>query len=293
MAAVAAGLIDPNIQAKYPVILSDALLGKDTKEVYTSIRYNHKPASSSGSSAGPLHLQPSTNSDSTYDLSYLDNSEKYSYNGVRTSGNDQYVLIFDTAKKAFVLHRIDSTFDMNLTSTPRDDDTTSLRSSYPQLEPTAQQAEALQRRPSKSSKKDTVTNGQNDVKRRKIEKSKKPAREPSPEVEADDSDDGLTIEYPDGPSLQQYQYQSTPIFRREESEEVSEEDSDAEHEEDDNERNQDVDVLELPGPANDNPGGLDDEDMDLDLEAELEQALKETGAEMGPRADESSESEEE
>ena len=207
---------------------------------------------------------------------------------MRTSGDGQYVLIFDSVKKHFVLHRVDSTFDMNLVSAPWDQNASSLRSDYPQLESDSKQVASVpQRKPSKSAK-NTATAKPN-TKRQKQEKPKKPkppVREPTPEEE--DSDDGLTVEYPDGPPAQQYQYQPTPVFRRNVSEEASDEDEDAEHESFEEERNQDVDHLQLPSPAN-NAGGMSDEEIELDLEAELEQALKET--ENG--VDESSESEEE
>ena len=38
MAALATGVIDPTKVGKYRVVLSDALLGKDPKEVYTGVR---------------------------------------------------------------------------------------------------------------------------------------------------------------------------------------------------------------------------------------------------------------
>lgn len=305
MAAVAAGSVDIDKPGKYPIVLSDALLGKASKDVFTGIRCrwqyssprsqkltskadNHKPDPSSDSPTS-MHLEPSDSI--SYDLSFTDNADKYSYHGARTSGDGQYVLIFDPVKKHFVLHRIDSTFDMNLVSAPWANDASTLRSQYPQLE--TKVPAGPQRKSSKTSKK-AATAAKAETHRKKVEKAKKskPApREPSPEEE-EESDDGLTIEYPDGPSSQAYQYQatSTPVFTREQSEDASEEDSDAEGEEYVEERNQDVDHLKLPSPANNNAGGMSDEEMELDLEAELEQALKET---EGGGADESSESEEE
>ena len=253
---------------------------------------NHKPDPSSDS-ATSMHLEPS---DSTsYDLSFTDNSDRYSYHGARTSGDGQYVLIFDAVKKLFVLHRVDSTFDMNLVSAPWAQDASTLRSQYPQLETPHSKtpAQPPQRKPSKTTKK-AATAAKAETQRKKVEKAKKPKPPPSPEEEEESEDDGLTIEYPDGPSSQTYAYPatSTPVVRRDPSEDASEEDSDAdaEGEDDDEERNQDVDHLKLPSPANNNAGGLSDEEMELDLEAELEQALKET---EGGGADESSESEEE
>ncbi|RDL41002.1 putative Neurogenic locus notch like protein 2 [Venustampulla echinocandica] len=292
-----AASMDIDKPGKYPIVLSDALLGKTSKEVYTGIRYNHKPDPTSDSSPSSMHLEPSESDPASYDLSFADNSDKYSYHGARASADGQYVLIFDPLKKHFVLHRVDSTFNMNLVSAPWAEDESMLRSQYQQLEtPRAKAAATAQpprRKPSKAAKSAPVAVTKNDpAKRKKVEKATKPKpppREPTPEEE--ESDDGLTIEYPDGgPSSQQYQYKSTPVVQREASEEVSEEDSDADGEEYEAERNQDVDHLKLPSPAN-NGGGLSDEDIELDLEAELEQALKET---EGHGADESSsESEEE
>lgn len=265
---------------------------------------NHKPESSSDSSSTSLKLKASK-SDSNYDLSLQDNSDKYSYHGARMSGDGQYVLIFDQAKQHFVLHRIDSTFDMNLVASPWENDPSTLQSQYPQLAPptTNSQADIPERKPAKATKATPSTKTTKaapvpkvpkaapppkaEPKRRKSVQAKKkvPVREPTPE---EDSDDGLTIEYPDAhvPQQQQYQYQATPSFQRDESEEVS--DEDAEGEEYEEERNQDVDYLKLPSPSNNNAGGMSDEDIELDLEAELEQALKEEGG-----GDESSESEEE
>jgi hypothetical protein len=246
-----------------------------------------------------MQLVPSESNSSGYNLTLSDNSEEYSYNGTRTSGDGQYVLIFDPIKKHFVLHQVDSTFDMNLVSAPWEDDASTLQSLYPQLQPpppAVAQTETPQRKTAKGAKNAPVP--KSEPKRRKAvekpkaaEKPKKPnppPREPTPEEE--ESDDGLTIEYPDAPSNSQpYQHRSTPTFKTDITEEISDEDADAEGEEYDEEMNQDVDHLKLPSPAN-NAGGLSDEELELDLEAELENALMET---TGTGANESDESEEE
>ncbi|RDW80089.1 putative neurogenic locus notch like protein 2 [Coleophoma cylindrospora] len=289
--------IDIDKPGKYRIVLSDALLGRSTKDVYTGVRYNHKPDPSSNSQTS-MHLEPSDSDSQNYDLSLSDNSEKYSYHGVRTSGDGQYVLIFDPEKKHFVLHRIDSTFDMNLVSTPWEQSAAALKKDYDQIDLPATTKPTTSSNTKAKSAASKPTKGRNTAATKsepkpKVEKPKKQkpvVREPTPDAD-EESDDGLTIEYPDGPSSQQYQYQSTPVFRRDPSEEISDEDEDAEGEDDDDiypERNQDVEHLELPSPVN-NAGGMDlEDDMELDLEAELEQALKET-----QNDDESSESEEE
>jgi hypothetical protein len=262
--------------------------------MFNSSSDNHKPDLGSTSSLSSLQLQPSTSAPSSYNLSFSDDAGKYKYNGIRTSGDGQYVLIFDPENKRFVLHRIDSTFDMNLISAPWEKSASTLQSQYSQLESAANpRSEVPQRKPSKSSKNTVITKPE--PKRRKSTQVKKkpPVRDPTPEEE-EDSDDGLTVEYPDAPSSRQYKPQPNSIPRRKtienDSEEDGDEDADAEGELEEP-GNQDVDHFKLPSPANNNTGGMSDEDIELDLEAELEQALKETTE--GAGEDESDESEEE
>ena len=209
------------------------------------------------------------------------------------------MLLFDPEKKHFVLHRLDSTFDMNLTSAPWTDDAAILREQYPQLE-ASQTKPVANRRGSKAKgggikKRGSVGGG------RKVKKPSPELRKPSPEPEDEDeeSDDGLEIEYPGGPmQSQNSNVFSSPAFGRDVSE--SEEDGDAENDifgdkgrQREREQNQDVDLLQLPSPMNggangNGNGGLSEDDIEADLEAELEQALQ---AEIG--SVESDESEEE
>ncbi|KAK3393051.1 RNA polymerase II transcription elongation factor-domain-containing protein [Podospora didyma] len=127
------GIIDPTKTGKYPVILSDALLGKPSKETYTGVRYNHRPALSSDTAPASSRLKKSAR-EGTFNLGFEDQGGKYQYNGTRTSGDGKYILIFEPARQAFVLHRVDSTFHMNLTRTPTDTSAESLRKQFPQLE---------------------------------------------------------------------------------------------------------------------------------------------------------------
>jgi hypothetical protein len=288
---MAAGSMDISIPGKYPVVLSDALLSKTTQETYASIRCtrapfpsygptcltasldNHKPDAAASQSLSAMQLQASKSDASSLDLSFSDDSGKYKYSGVRASGDGQYVLIFNPEKEHFVLHRIDATFDVNLVSAPWEKNASALRSQYSQLESAAKpRAEAPPRR-----RKPTQA------------KKKPPVHEPAPR-EDEDSDDGLTIEYPDAPSSRQYKPRPEPVSPQNASEDDDDEEEDVEGELDE-QRNQDVDHLTLLSPANNHSSGAGDEDMELDLEAELEQALKETREGAGD--DESDESEEE
>jgi hypothetical protein len=166
-----------------------------------------------------------------------------------------------------VLHQVDSEFDMSLVKTPA----------------------ARGRKPSTQATKASAKTAASKVEKPKRGKAK--AREPTPDAEDEDSDDGLTIEYPGGPPPKMQTYRPSPVLplnkdvyvRRQEEEEASEEESEQE------EFNRDVEALKLPSPYNPVAAPQEeeaDEDMDIDLEAELEK-------EFMKNDNESSESEEE
>ncbi|KAI1489626.1 RNA polymerase II transcription elongation factor-domain-containing protein [Biscogniauxia mediterranea] len=138
MASLAAGIVDPTKAGKYPVVLSDALLGKDPKEIFTGIRYNHKPTLSSSTAPHQARIKTASSSSKkgaqSYDLSFQDDGGRYDYKGTRGNEDKQYVLIFDPERQVFVLHKVDSMFNMNLVRTPSNNDAESLRQEYPQLE---------------------------------------------------------------------------------------------------------------------------------------------------------------
>jgi hypothetical protein len=95
---------------------------------------NHKPEHSSSSAPEQARLKPAIAGKTTsYDLSYNDNGT-YAFAGTRNIDSNQYVLHFDPKRKAFILDRIDSTFNMNLTRTPANSDPESLRQKYPHIE---------------------------------------------------------------------------------------------------------------------------------------------------------------
>ncbi|KAI0522281.1 RNA polymerase II transcription elongation factor-domain-containing protein [Xylaria bambusicola] len=169
MAALATGVIDPTKVGKYRVVLSDALLGKDPKEVYTGIRYNHKPSLSSTTAPHQARIKPTGSSDpsASFDLSFQDDGGRYAFQGSRGHEDNQYVLIFDPEREVFVLHRVDSMFNMNLVRTPSSTDADALRQEYSHLEA---------HRPSKATKvTNKATTGKTTGKATKPMKSKKPA----------------------------------------------------------------------------------------------------------------------
>lgn len=169
-AATPPGVVDPTKPAKYPVILSDALLGKSSpKEILTALKCgslpififlchlggsfnyvpqgtnrtlrckqtdNHKPTLSSDAAPSSAKVKPSS-TPGTYDLSFTDDGGKYAYAGTRSTKENQYVLLFDPERKAFVLHRVDSTLNMNLTRTPSNTDADALKEEFPHLDSTS------------------------------------------------------------------------------------------------------------------------------------------------------------
>lgn len=97
---------------------------------------NHKPTLSSDTAPSSAKLKPSSSSSATasHDLTFTDDDGKYAYAGNRTTKENQYVLIFDPERKAFVLHRLDSTLNMNLTRTPSNTDSDALKEEYPHID---------------------------------------------------------------------------------------------------------------------------------------------------------------
>ncbi|KAI1495447.1 RNA polymerase II transcription elongation factor-domain-containing protein [Biscogniauxia marginata] len=159
MASLAAGIVDPTKAGKYPVILSDALLGKDPKEVFTGVRYNHRPSLSSSTAPHQARIKPASSSKKgaqPYDLSFQDDGGRYEYKGTRGNEDKQYVLIFDPERQVFVLHKVDSVFNMNLVRTPSTSDAGSLRREYPQLE---SHKDSSTTKPSASANKKTTKDG--------------------------------------------------------------------------------------------------------------------------------------
>ncbi|KAL7930409.1 hypothetical protein V8C35DRAFT_313179 [Trichoderma chlorosporum] len=126
-----ADLIDPTVKGNYPIILGDGLLGKTSNEIFTGIRYNHKPSFP----ASDARLKPSLpGKTSSYDLNFSNSEGTVGFAGTRSTDDDDYVLYFDPDRKAFILDKVDSTFNMNLTRIPGNSNPEELRRRYPHLE---------------------------------------------------------------------------------------------------------------------------------------------------------------
>lgn len=106
---------------------------REAKLTRTVCADNYKPDISSDNTSATARLKQSSK-DGTFNLGLDDNGNKYTYNGVRTTKDGNYVLIFDPTRQVFVLHQLDSLFHMNVTRMPGNSDVESLRKQFPQLE---------------------------------------------------------------------------------------------------------------------------------------------------------------
>ncbi|KAH6607181.1 ell-associated factor [Trichoderma cornu-damae] len=150
---MAADLIDPTAKGNYPVILGDGLLGKTSNEIFTGIRYNHKPSFP----ASDARLKPSIPGKTTsYDLSFSNSDGTVGFAGTRSTDDGDYVLYFDPERKAFILDKVDSTFNMNLTRVPGNSNPDELRRRFPHLESGQPQKTAAAAAAAAADKKNTA-----------------------------------------------------------------------------------------------------------------------------------------
>ncbi|CAD6502840.1 BgTH12-05429 [Blumeria graminis f. sp. triticale] len=272
---------------EYPIVLSDALLGRATSELYTGINYSQNTATDSYSSK-PRRLAPSGEKANNFSLSFPGASDNLSYQGERSPAQDQYILIFDADKEQFVLHRVDSNFDMRRVNSSKSKNVTGSRPQNSQYESSTKHQPTAP--PKKILKKAPATIAQ--PPQRKAEKPKK-STEPDNLPEADeaeeDSDDGLTIEFPGAQSPGYRQRKSSPLYQRQLSEEVSDDEGDVSPERYE-EPEQIAEDSRHVSPVPNTSIEMSDEDMELALEAELEQELlKESAENMAEESDESEE----
>lgn len=123
------GLIDPNKQAEYPIILGDKLAGRKdaSHSKFVHVQYNHKTKSTN-----PLQrtvIKPSRVKDE-YNLTITDRTPNdnvltSSYKGSvdpdqASSGPEEHnlILVFNTERKAFVLEPVSTHLNFNLRSGP-------------------------------------------------------------------------------------------------------------------------------------------------------------------------------
>ncbi|KAH7019931.1 RNA polymerase II transcription elongation factor-domain-containing protein [Ilyonectria destructans] len=304
-----AGLIDPTKTGKYPVILGEGILmGKDANEIFTGIRYNHKPALSSSSAPSSARLKPSVPGKTTsYDLTYTDDDSKYAFSGPRNTADSQYVLYFDPEREAFILDKIDSTFNMNVTRLPDNSDPESLRRQYPQIDDASRPPPKASKPPSKPASasekpapqkpapkpraKPTVQ--KKEVKRKPEKKQPpksialslpvpepaKPQPEPQPkrrsgdedEDEDEDDDGGLLVEYPGADPRSNRQTNFSPAFPsvRRFDDFMNQRESEGDDADGEDDDDPDMD-FKLPSPVNHQVYQSAPDPMDVDADADAD-----------------------
>lgn len=308
-----ADLIDPTQTGNYPVVLSDRLLGKATDDIFTGVRCtltllqpsfsrhanpstpdNHKP--SSIPSDARARLKPSIpGQTSSYDLNVLSSSSSsttHAFAGTRTTQNGKYVLYFDAENQRFVLDRVDSTFNMNLTRTPENSDPGALERRFPHIDESGKKKEKKERakspiRKKKEVKKEEKREFATKAERRRAKdannlalptggatptptssakpKPKPKAKPAEDDEEEDEGDDLLLVEYPDGggPKSQNRDFSPALTSVRRFDEFMDQRESEAEDADDESLNESDA-GFELPSPVN--QPAHEPEDMDLDEE---------------------------
>jgi hypothetical protein len=272
---------------------------------------NHKPALSSESAPNHARLKPSLpGKTDSYDLSFTDGDGSYAYAGSRNTNSNQYVLHFDPERKAFILDKIDSTFNMNVTRLPGSSDPARLSRQYPRLDSEAAAAPRAGAKKTTTSSKEapapSAAKSQPKQPKRKAEKKQqakqvalsfpepqkekpKPKRDSFDEEEEEDDDDGgLLIEYP-GVNTSAKQADFSPAFPppRRFDDFMDQRDSEADDADGESDDEPDMD-FKLPSPVNNHhaepmegvvvntqeEAGDAVDDLEDELEKEMEEAFE-------------------
>lgn len=131
MAAPTGMMIDPTKQGEYPILLGDKLANKHGAAAsFINITYNHKSKSATANQRAKITRSPL--SQDIYNLAITDkagNAEQttleYKYRGsidpsmpIQDSETRNLVLVFDPARKAFILEPVSASLHFNLRSAP-------------------------------------------------------------------------------------------------------------------------------------------------------------------------------
>ena len=213
---------------------------------------NHKP------DTNPSFAKLRVAGPSKYDLSYNDNGI-YKYQGSRTGDGGQYVLIFDPSREAFVLHKVDSLFTMNLTQTPNNTSAARLKQEHPHLTKPPKVSSGIKTGKPKEGaapKPTTAPRAAKELEKEPVavpEPAKAAPKKPTPpsdqEEDSDDDDGGLVMEFPGGEEPSRDFSPAFPPRRFSEfvAQEEDEEDADGEDEEDEMSEEE---HFKLPSPMN-------------------------------------------
>jgi hypothetical protein len=238
---------------------------------------NHKPALSSADAPDRARLKPSIPGKiSSYDLNFADDDGNYAFSGSRTTDDDQYVLYFDQERKAFVLDKVDSTFNMNLTRMPGNSDADDLSRRYSHIDldkpakdtsstaakstgtaakakpapaPKTQQKASTHSKPKPAEKKQQSKRMELPLPKPEPAKPKKSKFEED-EDEDEDDDGGLLIEYPGGePPARKNDFSPAFPTQRRFDDYMDQRESEADDEEGESDDEPDTN-FKLPSPVN-------------------------------------------
>ncbi|EYE98245.1 ELL-associated factor [Aspergillus ruber CBS 135680] len=123
------GMIDPTKQAEYPVLLGGRLTGQDNFSQSRLINFNYNYKTKSATPQQRSTVTRSSQSNDLYNLTITDkpqstesNTLTYLYEGsvdpIQESEVEDYVLVFDSDRKAFVLEPVVTRLNFNLRSAP-------------------------------------------------------------------------------------------------------------------------------------------------------------------------------
>ncbi len=234
------------------------------------------PQLSSTDAPDRARLKPSIpGKTSSYDLSFADDDGTYGFSGPRATDDDQYVLYFDPERKAFVLDKVDSTFNMNLTRVPGSSDAEDLSRRYSHIDlgkpaekgapatsngkiaPKAKPAPKPQKVSPQAKRKPTDKKPQQQAKSMALPlpkpepaKPKKSSQFADEDDEDEDDDGGLMIEYPGGePPTKKNDFSPAFPTQRRFDEYMDQRESEADDEDGESDGEIDMD-FKLPSPVN-------------------------------------------
>lgn len=190
------------------------------------------------------------------------------------------MLYFDAERKAFVLDKVDSSFDMNVTRLPGNSNAEDLSRQFPHLGIKSKSASAAAKtvasKPAKKAKETAMA--------MPVASKPKKKKTDDDEEEEDDDDGGLLIEYPDAPPVAK-KADFSPAFptQRRFDDYMDQRESEADDADGESDDEPDMD-FKLPSPVNkaEEPAEAeaeaeeeeDDDDDAIDLEADLEKEME-------------------
>lgn len=133
-AAILHSRVDPTHRGNFPIIFEDDLLKDESprKRQKISVKYNHRPQAIINK---PSSIYTSNSKDgSTLTLSSKSKNEagSFTYEGGQQP-SIALALIFDPARDAFTVNKINSDFHFNLRTTPSESNTAKVIQSHPQI----------------------------------------------------------------------------------------------------------------------------------------------------------------